>query len=156
MKTHHFFLRTVGLSFVFGLLIFFVSGCKKEKETWMWCSDCTIETITGAYKGKASHLKYLNDSTYQETTDKDVYANLNSENSQLTVEIGIVNLFHMNFSGAYNNQYYIELPGSGGQFSAKILRHGEKIKLVGIAKKFHENHGVTETAELIDFEIYKE
>ncbi|GAB1419810.1 hypothetical protein MASR2M12_25750 [Bacteroidales bacterium] len=156
MNTHHLSLKIIRLAFLSGLLFFMATGCKKEKETWVWCSDCTIETLTGSYKGKANHLKYQNDSTYHKTTDKDVYANLSSQNSQLTVEIGIVNLFHMNFSGAYNNQYYIELPGSGGQFSAKILRHGEKIKLVGIAKKFHENHGIIETSELIDFEIYKE
>lgn len=133
-----------------------ISGCKKEKSDWMWCSDCTIETLAGNYKGKADHLKYINDTTFNKTEGKDAYAVLTSEAGNLNVEIGVVNLFHMQLSGRYNNQYYIEIPGSDGQFSAKIWKSGNKIKLVGIAKKFHEIQGHTETAELLDFELFKE
>lgn len=139
------------LIFLLLMAIFILFSCKKE-EKWVWCSDCTLEKITGTYEGTANHLRYVDSINFIETKAKESYATLTEENGQLKAQIGIVNLFALSVTGDYTNEYYIEIPGNKSQLSAKIWKLGEQIKLIGTAKKYTNDGDIY---ELIDFELFK-
>jgi hypothetical protein len=144
------FFQNQKLIFLLFLVIIIFQSCKKEAE-WIWCTNCTMEKIIGTYEGTANHLRFV-DTIFVETKGKESYLNLIEENGLLKVQVGIVNLFSLNVTGEYTNDYYIEIPGNRSRLSVKIWQKENQIKLIGTAKKFTSNGDIL---ELIDFEVFK-
>lgn len=139
---------------IFVILLLSTSGCKKENENWVWCSDCNSEKIIGNYLGTATHYKYQNDTLhYIETKDKEVNLKITQEGSQLKVQVGVVNLFNESASGSYNNTYYITFSGGRINFSATIYENKSAIKLAGTTKKLSSSGNFP--TELLEFEVLK-
>jgi hypothetical protein len=148
MRLFQFFAPTV---FIFFIVI--SAGCKKEtKDSWQLCSNCPVELIAGNYKGKADHVKRLDTLNYITTRNNEAYMIISATSTGIAVQCGVINLFGASFSGSYQNSYYITLPGFSSNLNCRVWRDGDKVKIVGTAKKLD---GMGETSELLDFEVYK-
>lgn len=129
-----------------------LASCKKDTVPWEWCSDCTSETLAGNYEGTAKHLKYLDTIRFVETRNNPTYLNITLDGGMMVVENGVINLFAQTISGGYNNTYYIEMASGQERFSANVYKSGNKIKILGTAKKLGSQGNVN---QLLDFEVYK-
>ncbi|HMM11126.1 MAG TPA: hypothetical protein PKE03_03420 [Bacteroidales bacterium] len=89
---------------------------------------------------------------YVTTRNKEAYLNIVKTSTGISLQCGVVNLFSASFSGSYQNSYFITLPGFGSSLNCRVWHDGEKVKIVGTAKKLDASG---ETSELLDFEVYK-
>lgn len=134
-------------------LIIITLSCKKEVENnWELCSNCPTELLVGTYAGKAEHVKRLDTLNYVTTKDQDAYLTISATSSGISVQCGVVNLFGATFSGSYQNSYFISMTGFSSSLNCRVWRDGDKVKIVGTAKKLLSSG---ETSELLDFEVYK-
>lgn len=141
----------IATTFILGLLG--AASCKKEvQDNWQLCSQCPAELIVGNYAGKADHVKRLDTANYVTTRGKEAYMIISATSSGIAVQCGVLNLFGASFSGIYQNSYYLTMPGFSSSLNCRIWRDGEKVKIAGTAKKLDASG---ETAELLDFEVYK-
>lgn len=131
----------------------FAPGCKKQDgDNWQLCGQCPVELIVGEYSGKADHIKRIDTLNYLTTRNKEAYLTIAQTSSGISLQCGVINLFNASFSGAYQNSYFITMPGLSSSFNSKVWRDGSRIKIVGTAKKLNSSG---ETLELLDFEVYK-
>ncbi len=145
--------------FTFLLLLLVIPlshGCKKEKDPWVWCMDCTMNDIVGQFEGKGY---YVHADNSVELFDQPVYLNISEQGIDgLTVQVGILNRFYMSIGGQYTQTYYLSLGSMSEDFYLTIWKNNDEIKLSGTAKRFYSKIvGDVEykiTTELLDFEVF--
>jgi hypothetical protein len=138
------------------LVIPLSQGCKKEKDPWVWCMDCSMNDLIGQFEGKGY---YVHADNSVELFDQPVYLNISEQGIDgLTVQVGILNRFYMGIGGQYRPAYYLSFGSISEDFYLTIWKNNDKIKLSGTAKRFYSKTvGDVEykiTNELLDFEVF--
>lgn len=143
------------LSLVLVMLLF--SSCKKDEEEWVWCTDCSLESIAGQYTGTGTYENYDNE---QLLTGQTVNLTLKDEgNGNIRVEVGITNLFFMGMNSTYTGTYYIALGSNTQDVNLTLWRKGNKLKITGTAIYYEgtiwvDGQEIRKTVYFVDFEVF--
>jgi hypothetical protein len=139
------------------LVMLMLSSCKKDKEGWEWCTDCTPEGIAGQYSGTGTYENYDNQ---QVLTGQTVNLTLKDEgNGNIRVEVGITNLFFMGMNGTYTGTYYITLGSNTQDLNLTLWKKGNQLKVTGTALYFNgtiwvDEQEIRKTVYFVDFEAF--
>ena len=137
-----------------GVLLF--SQCRKDEEEWTYCQDCELSTWIGDFEGYGDYYSD-DDSTI---TIIDVLTKVSIENSNetnLKITVSATDKFSTNFFvNKTNNDYYIDIPGSGKSLSLILSKKGNDHKLGGTAKLYHHiNDTILYLDHSISFDVIK-
>ena len=148
----------INYTIFFVVLLFLFSGwaCKdkeEDKNTWVSCYTCTIDSWTGIFEGTTS---YFDASTMNDVEDLDITIEFEETASDyLTAYINVPNYFSTAISGEWNSPYSISFAGSNSSLVATLHEKDGDLRLAGNAKKFHFKVDSLIVDEVINFEVYK-
>jgi len=139
------------------LVMLVITSCKKDEEEWVWCTDCSLESIAGQYTGTGTYENYDNE---QLLTGQTVNLTLKDEgNGNIRVEVGITNLFFMGMNSTYAGTYYIALGSNTQDVNLTLWRKGNKLKITGTAIYYEgtiwvDGQEIRKTVYFVDFEVF--
>jgi hypothetical protein len=139
------------------LVMLVITSCKKDEEEWVWCTDCSLESIAGQYTGTGTYENYDNE---QLLTGQTVNLTLKDEgNGNIRVEVGITNLFFMGMNSTYTGTYYIALGSNTQDVNLTLWRKGNKLKITGTAIYYEgtiwvDGQEIRKTVYFVDFEVF--
>jgi len=139
------------------LVMLVITSCKKDEEEWVWCTDCSLESIAGQYTGTGTYENYDNE---QLLTGQTVNLTLKDEgNGNIRVEVGITNLFFMGMNSTYTGTYYIALGSNTQDVNLTLWRKGNQLKITGTAIYYEgtiwvDGQEIRKTVYFVDFEVF--
>jgi len=137
-----------------GVLLF--SQCKKDEDNWVHCIDCELSSWVGNFEGWGDY--YSDDDSTITIIDVPTTVSIeNTDETNLIITVSATDNFSTNFFlNKTNNDYYIEIPGSGKSLSLTLSKKGNDYKIGGTAKQYHYiNDTILYLDHSISFEVIK-